>query len=177
MIGKIDKFFLYIEKLNQSIRWFGIACLFFLCLLIIREVIMRCIFNSPSGITVELARTLQIYLGFFCAGYVQSIKAHLNMESLLDYVKPNTRRITLMFGALLGVVYCGFMAYQCWNMFTRSISTHEATLMLEWPMYVVKTPTFIGFTLLGLQFLGDAWAYFRADTESDVLKISTIKEG
>jgi TRAP-type C4-dicarboxylate transport system permease small subunit len=167
MGGKIDRFFLYVGKLNHMLRWVGVGCLLFLCALVVKEVVMRCVFNAPSGVTVELARTIQIYLGFLCAGYVQSIKAHLNMESLLDYVKPRTKKVTLILGALLGVAYCGFMAYGCWNMFIRAIRTHEVTLMLEWPMYLVKTPTFIGFTLLGLQFLKDAWVYFRTDADSE----------
>jgi C4-dicarboxylate transporter, DctQ subunit len=167
MGGKIDRFFVYVGKLNHMLRWVGVGCLLFLCALVVKEVVMRCLFNAPSGVTVELARTIQIYLGFLCAGYVQSIKAHLNMESLLDYVKPKTKKVTLILGALLGFAYCVFMAYGCWNMFIRAIRTHEVTLMLEWPMYLVKTPTFIGFTLLGLQFLSDAWVYFRTDPDSE----------
>jgi len=166
MGDKVDKLFLYIGRLNHMFRWFGIGCLLFLCGLIVKEVFMRCVFNAPSGVTVELARTIQIYLGFLCAGYVQSIKAHLNMESLLDYVKPRSKKMILILGSLMGVAYCAFMAYVCWNMFVHSIRTHEVTLMLEWPMYLVKTPTFIGFTLLGAQFIGDAWTYFRTDSDA-----------
>ena len=111
---------------------------------------------------MELGRTIQIYLGFMCAGYVQSTKAHLNMEDLLDYLKPRTKKVTLMLGSLMGALYCGFMAYESWIMVMHSIRTREVTLMLEWPMSVVKIPTLIGFTLLGAQFVADAWMYYRA---------------
>jgi TRAP-type C4-dicarboxylate transport system permease small subunit len=160
MSGKAERVFFYIGRLNYFLRWFGVVCLLFLCGLIVKEVIMRCAFDSPSGITVELARTLQIYLGFICAGYVQSIKAHLNMEDLLDYVGPRRKKIALIAGSLLGAGFCGIMAYESWGMLFHCIRTSEVTLMLEWPMGIVKAPAFIGFTLLGAQFVTDAWMYW-----------------
>lgn len=160
-MSNVDKIFLCIKKLNYILRWFGVICLLFLALLVVREVVMRCVFNSPSSFTVELARTIQIYLGFICAGYVQSIKAHLNMEDLLDYVKPRTKKTFLILGSLMGAAFCALMAYESWNMCMHSIRTSEVTLMLEWPMILVKAPTFIGYTLLGAQFITDAWMYYR----------------
>ena len=165
-MSKADKFFLCINKFNYILRWFGIGCLLFLTALVVREVIMRCVFNNPSSITVELGRTIQIYLGFICAGYVQSIKAHLNMEDLLDYVRPRTKKIFLILGSLIGAAFCGLMAYESWNMCIHCIRTHEVTLMLEWPMIMVKIPTLVGYTLLGAQFLTDAWMCHR-DIKSD----------
>jgi TRAP-type C4-dicarboxylate transport system permease small subunit len=161
MGSKIDKIFWGVKKLNHSLRWFGVGCLLFLAAVVVNEVFMRTVFNHPIGITVELGRTIQIYLGFMCAGYVQSTKAHLNMEDLLVYVGPGTRKATLMLGSLIGALYCGFMAYESWIMVIHSIRTSEVTLMLEWPMVVVKMPTLIGFTLLGAQFVADAWMYYR----------------
>jgi TRAP-type C4-dicarboxylate transport system permease small subunit len=170
MGGKIDKMFWGVKKLNHSLRWFGVGCLLFLTILIVKEVFMRCVFNAPSSFTVEFARTIQIYLGFMCAGYVQSIKAHLNMEDLLDYVRPRTKKTALILGSLVGAVFCGIMAYESWNMCIHSIRTSETTLMLEWPMILVKLPTFIGFTLLGVQFVADAWFYYR-DIEDHKLTV------
>jgi TRAP-type C4-dicarboxylate transport system permease small subunit len=162
MGDKIDKIFWCVKKLNHSLRWLGVGCLLFLAAVVVNEVFMRSVFNHPISITVELGRTIQIYLGFMCAGYVQSTKAHLNMEDLLDYLKPRTKKVTLMLGSLMGALYCGFMAYESWIMVMHSVRTGEVTLMLEWPMSVVKMPTLIGFTLLGAQFIADAWMYYRA---------------
>jgi TRAP-type C4-dicarboxylate transport system permease small subunit len=170
MSSKADKVFLCIGKLNYFLRWFGVGCLLFLTALIVKEVFMRCVFDEPSGITVELGRTLQIYLGFMCAGYVQSIKAHLNMEDLLDYVGPKKKKLALILGSLMGAGFCGIMAYESWDMVFHSIRTSEVTLMLEWPMYLVKGPTFVGFVLLGAQFITDGWMYWRdvKDAKSSV---------
>jgi C4-dicarboxylate transporter, DctQ subunit len=170
MGDKADKVFLCIRTVNHSLRWFGVGCLLFLTILIVKEVFMRCIFNAPSSFTVEFARTIQIYLGFICAGYVQSIKAHLNMEDLLDYVGPRTKKTALILGSLIGAVFCGIMAYESGDMCIHSIRTSETTLMLEWPMILVKIPTFIGFTLLGAQFVTDAWFYHR-DIEDHKLTV------
>jgi TRAP-type C4-dicarboxylate transport system permease small subunit len=52
----VSQLFLTIEKINYRLRWFGIFCVLVLTILIIREVVMRYVFNSPSGLTVELAR-------------------------------------------------------------------------------------------------------------------------
>ena len=81
------------------------------------------------------------------------MKAHLNMEDLLDYVKPRTKKTTLILGSLMGAALCGLMAYESWNMCIHSIRTSEVTLMLEWPMIVVKIPHLLVIRFLELNLL------------------------
>ena len=142
-----------LDKLNSKMYWFGLASVIVLTVVIVREVFMRYVFNSPSGVTVEFARTLQMYFGFLCAGYVQREKAHLTMEELLEYIKPRTKRIIMMIGSLIGGLFCGIMIYYSWIMFVSSIRFREVTVLLEWPMYLVKLPAVLGFFFLGAQFL------------------------
>jgi C4-dicarboxylate transporter, DctQ subunit len=142
-----------LDKLNSKMFWFGLASVILLTAVVVREVIMRYVFNSPSGVTVEFARSLQMYFGFLCAGYVQREKAHLTMEELLEYVKPRTKRIVMMIGSIFGGLFCGIMIYYSWIMFVSSIRFREVTALLEWPMFWIKLPAVIGFLFLGAQFL------------------------
>jgi TRAP-type C4-dicarboxylate transport system permease small subunit len=157
----VSKIFLTIEKINYRLRWFGIICVLFLTLLIIREVVMRYIFNSPSGITVELARTLQNYIGFVCAGYVQIQKAHLNMDNLLNYFSPKTKNAVLAIGSIIGFLFCGIMGYYSLLMVIASYRMGDVTILLEWPMTYIKAGTLIGYILLGLQYIVDARNYYH----------------
>jgi TRAP-type C4-dicarboxylate transport system permease small subunit len=157
----VSKLFLAIEKINYRLRWFGIICVLFLTVLIIREVVMRYVFNSPSGLTVELARTLQNYIGFICAGYVQVQKAHLNMDDLLNYFSPKTKNAMLATGSIIGFLFCAIMCYYSWLMVIASYRMGDVTTLLEWPMCYIKAGTLIGYILLGLQYIVDAWNYYH----------------
>ena len=142
-----------LDKLNGKMYWFGLGSVIVLAAIVVREVIMRYVFNSPSGVTVEFARSLQLYFGFLCAGYVQRERAHLTLESILDYLKPSIKRKITTIGSVLGALFCGVMIYYSWLMFVASIRMREVTVLLEWPMPLIKLPAVIGFFLLGVQFL------------------------
>jgi C4-dicarboxylate transporter DctQ subunit len=169
----VDKFFLAIDKGNRKMRWLGMFLVLLLTLVVVREVFMRYVFNSPSGITIELARSLQMYFGFLCAGCVQAEKAHLNMDSLLEYLRPKVKLVISVIGSLIGALYCGIMAYYCWLMLAASIRMHEVTAYMEWPMPFIKVAALIGFILVGLQFLADAWLSGRETTNTTAIDMST----
>jgi TRAP-type C4-dicarboxylate transport system permease small subunit len=169
----VSKIFLTIEKINYRLHWFGIFCVLALTFIIIREVIMRYFFNSPSGITVELARALQNYMGFLCAGYVQIRKAHLNMEDLLNYFSPKTKNAVLAVGSIIGFLFCGIMGYYSWLMVIASYRMGDVTILLEWPMTYIKAGTLIGYILLGLQYIVDAWNYYhQMQNPSEIHKLA-----
>jgi TRAP-type C4-dicarboxylate transport system permease small subunit len=150
-----------IREVNLKLRWFGNFCLWVLTFIVIKEVLMRYLFNSPSGLTVELARALQNYMGFVCAGFVQIQKAHLNMDNLLDYFSPKTKNSILAIGSLMAFLFCAIMGYYSWVMLVAAYRMGEVTTLLEWPMSCIKAGTVIGYALLGLQYLVDTWDYYN----------------
>jgi C4-dicarboxylate transporter DctQ subunit len=163
--------FSVIDKVNSSLRWFGVASVLLLTFVVVREVFMRFVFNSPSGWTIEVSVIIQLAYGFLCAGYVLRQRAHITLESIFDYVQHKTRAILLMTGSIMGTIFCGIMAYYSWLMVAASFRLGEVTPFMDWPIFLIKLPVLIGFILLGAQFAADTWRYYQqvsvsSDSES-----------
>lgn len=150
-----------INKVNLAMRWFGVACVILLTLVVTREVFMRYAFRSPSSWTIEVSTIIQLFYGFLCAGYVLHQKAHITWDSIFEHVKQKTRAILLMMGSIMGIFFCGLLTYYSWLMVIASFRWGELTITLGWPMFLIKLPVFIGFILLGLQFISDTHNYYQ----------------
>jgi TRAP-type C4-dicarboxylate transport system permease small subunit len=150
-----------IDKVNSAMQWVGVAAVLLLTLVVTREVFLRYVFNSPSRWTVEVSQTIQVLYGYLCAGYVLRRHAHITWESIFDYVQPKIRAMLLMMGSILGIFFCGIMAYYSWLMVAASFRSGEYTYIMVWPMFLIKSPVLIGFILLGAQYISDTEKYYQ----------------
>ena len=150
-----------IDRVNSAMRWVGVVSVLLLLLIVAGEVFMRFVFNSPSGWTIELSVTIQLVYGFLCAGYVLRQGAHITLESIFEYVQPKTRAALLMTGSIMGTFFCCIMAYYSCLMLIASFRLGDHTAFAGWPVFLLKLPVFIGFILLGGQFIVETYKDYQ----------------
>lgn len=163
MIGKIiSRMIDIIEGINKSMHWPVIILLISMTFLINLEVIMRYIFNRPTQFTTEFCQIIQVALAMLGAGYVLKNKGHVNVEIVFMTLRGKWRAYVGFVFSLLGVLYCGVLAWLGWLSVESSISVGERSFDLGLYLWPVKTLFVLGICLFGLQFIVDSYEYFNS---------------
>ncbi len=128
-------------------RWLGILAVIFIIAMMlstIADVSGRYLFNSPIVGTVELNRTLLVYVVFLTLAYAQLKQKHIRVTMLLDRFPPMPRIVIDGLCLLLALVYVGFVTYG------GSIVAYEMTLAGEHETGLINFPMWPG--RIGLAF-------------------------
>jgi C4-dicarboxylate transporter DctQ subunit len=160
-----------LNKISSVLAWLGFFSVLALVLLIGHDVFMRYVLNNPTRWTLEVAMGIQLFFGFLCAGYVLREGGHIRMQLLIEHVSRKTRSWLFMITSVLGVFLCGILAYYAWLMTVSSYRFGELTSLVEYPIWWLKSIIFLGFSLLGIQFIAETYKYYRqikgADADDD----------
>jgi TRAP-type C4-dicarboxylate transport system permease small subunit len=153
------------------LAWLGLFSVLALVLLIGQDVFMRYVLNSPTRWTLETAMGIQLFFGFLCAGYVLREGGHIRMQLLIEHVSRKTRLWLYMITSILGFFLCVILVYYAWLMTASSYRVGELTALVAYPIWWLKSIIFLGFFLLGLQFIAETYKYYRqikgADDDKD----------
>jgi len=160
-----------LNRVNSAMAWVGIISVMLLVLLIARDVFMRYVLNSASGWMLEVAMGIQLLYGFFCAAFVLKEGGHVGVRVLTDRVSHKTRSVMFLINSIMGIFICGAMAYYCWLMTQASYRMKEITTLLGYPVFLLKLTLVIGFALLGLQFIAEAYKYGQLLKKGDADKV------
>ena len=138
-------------------------------LILINEVILRYVFNSPTiwahETTIFICGMTFIYGGLYCAARDQ----HIRVVLLYDAVPKEWRRVLNVFISIISAAAAGMFAWASWTMVTRAAFTPDGTFRLErsgsaWdPVYpgLVKVSLFVIMSVLCIQFLVLTYNYLR----------------
>jgi TRAP-type C4-dicarboxylate transport system permease small subunit len=85
---------------------------FFLCFLVVADVLGRVLFNSPVKGTPEIVSTSIVIICFLQAGYAIRSGGMLNVDALVKHLSPGMQSWMVAIGALLGA---GFFGFLCWG--------------------------------------------------------------
>jgi TRAP-type mannitol/chloroaromatic compound transport system permease small subunit len=96
------------------------------------------------------------------AGYVLKNKGHVNVEIVFMTLRGKWRAYVGFVFSLLGVLYCGVLAWLGWLSVESSISVGERSFDLGLYLWPVKTLFVLGICLFGLQFIVDSYEYFNS---------------
>lgn len=85
---------------------------FFLCFLVVADVLGRIFFNSPVKGTPEIVSTSIVVICFLQAGYAIRSGGMLNVDAIVKKFSPAGQSWMVALGALLGA---GFFGFLCWG--------------------------------------------------------------
>ena len=152
----------FLNKISSVLSWFGFVSVLVLVILIAHDVFMRYVLNNPTRWTTEVAMGIQLLFGFLCAGYVLKEDGHIRMEAVLLSVRRITRLWMLMITSILSFFLCVILVYYSWLMALSSLRMDERTGVVGYPTYILKFAVVLGFSLLGVQFIAEAFKYWKS---------------
>jgi TRAP-type C4-dicarboxylate transport system permease small subunit len=91
---------------------------FFLCFLVVADVLGRIFFNSPVKGTPEIVSTSIVVICFLQAGYAIRSGGMLNVDAIVKKFSPGGQSWMVALGALLGASFFGFL---CWGSFEPAV--------------------------------------------------------
>lgn len=148
----MDKLLNFIDDLNDRVgRLFSYAVLV-MFVLVLLEVILRYVFNSPTVWSNELTQMLFGAYVVLSGGYILRWGGHVNVDIFYDRLSARGKAVIdiitfplfLMFSIML-VVYGGFLSWESLQIWEHSESAWNA------PLYPVKLMIPLGALLMTLE--------------------------
>jgi TRAP-type C4-dicarboxylate transport system permease small subunit len=148
-----------IDLLSRLDGWMGAGCLVSLTALMLAEVLLRALSNVfpwvPADIPVAWEYSSYLMAATFTFGAAMTLRAggHIRVTLVLARVSPATRRRMETVLAVLGVGFCGYlawaMAYFTWRSFESGQTSVSSGTLMWIPQFFVT----FGVVLLTVQFV------------------------
>lgn len=146
-----------IEALFDKMLDAGILCcavlVFLAWLVTCLEIFCRQFFNHPLVWTVEAAEFMMLYVLFLGAAWVLRVEEHIQVDILIELLKPRTRTLLTAFNSVLGIIVSATLVWYgastTMTHYRDGIRTFTAMELPQWP-FLLAIP--IGSFFLLLQF-------------------------
>jgi len=128
---------------------------FFLCFLILADVVGRTLLNTPLHGTIEIVANSIVMIVFLQAGYAIRSHSMLRTEVLVNTLGPNGRRVALGFADLLGIAFFLIILLGGFDPAIRSFvnGEFEGEGALRVPVWPTRFTIVIGSALAILNYL------------------------
>jgi TRAP-type C4-dicarboxylate transport system permease small subunit len=89
----------------------GQGVLMVMVLLVVTDIVLRRLFNSPLTWSLEAVEVMLVIVVFFSVAYCAVKDSHVSIDVLVARLPAMTRRIIDVFTHLLGIALFGFMTW------------------------------------------------------------------
>ena len=148
-----------IEVLSRLDGWLGAGCLVTLTALMLAEVLVRALSNVfpwvPADIPVAWEYSSYLMAATFTFGAAMTLRAggHIRVTLVLARVSPATRRRMETVLAVLGVCFCGYLAWAMAYFTWRSFESGQTSVSSGTLMWIPQVFVTFGIVLLTVQFV------------------------
>lgn len=148
-----------IDRLGRLDGWLGALCLTSMTLLILAEVTVRLLSRYipwiPGHIPVAWEYGSYLMAASFTFGAAMTLRAggHIRVNLLLTSAGPTLRRILEIGGALVGLLFTGFLAYAMVRFTHGSFERGSTAISSDTPLWIPQAVVTFGIVLLACQFL------------------------
>lgn len=146
------------------------------------QVVMRYFFNAGMIWALEASVYMFAWLIMIGISYAVRVHAHIGVDVAVKLLAPNVRRIVGLAAVGLCVLYAGIMLVGSYNYIYKLYRLGVFAEDLPLRRWVLGSILPIGFALLGLRLLEQAWAIFigkakgfeLADEAADALELAHV---
>jgi TRAP-type C4-dicarboxylate transport system permease small subunit len=148
-----------IDLLSRLDGWMGAGCLVSLTALMLAEVLLRALSNVfpwvPADIPVAWEYSSYLMAATFTFGAAMTLRAggHIRVTLVLARVSPATRRRMETVLAVLGVGFCGYLAWAMAYFTWRSFESGQTSVSSGTLMWIPQAFVSFGIVLLTVQFV------------------------
>ena len=119
---------------------------------VLREVIGRYAFNSPTEWVLEFCEYGLLLLVYLGGAYTLLVDGHVKIDLFYYRWSNRGKYISDIFSSVLGLIYCGVLIWQGYRLAIGSYKTNAVSSgALPWPLFPLQIVVPIGCILLGLQ--------------------------
>ena len=131
------------------------------------EVMVRYFFNSPTVWVMEITIYVVIASTFLALSYVLVQKAHVRVDTFINYLSPRTAATLEAFTSVLAILYCLVLDWQSAKITYGLYESWEVSpTLLKIPMFIPQLFIPLGSLFLTLQFIRHFWALVQRLTSS-----------
>ena len=148
-----------IDVLSRLDGWLGAGCLVTLTALMLAEVLLRALSNVfpwvPADIPVAWEYSSYLMAATFTFGAAMTLRAggHIRVTLVLARVSSATRRRMETVLAVLGVGFCGYLAWAMAYFTWRSFESGQTSVSSGTLMWIPQIFVTFGIVLLTVQFV------------------------
>ena len=151
MLALISKAINRLTWLSELIAEIGLVGLL---LIVIHEVIVRYVFDSPTLFSVELSEYLLVLVVFMSIGWVLKEDRHVAVSFVVDLMP---RKVRLGMNVLTSVLTMAFLGILVWKggrtAVTAYTGDYHSSSLLNFPMWIPYVLIPLGALVLSLQYL------------------------
>lgn len=140
------------DQISKLFGWIGAPLPFLCALMIVYEIVMRTLFDSPTVWAAELTAMMCATCYFFGGAWNIRIDGHVRVDIIYTRLPPRVRAGVNCLNYLFFALYICFMIRVVWPYMIQAIylkeSMHTLWDPLMWPLKIIM---FVGFVLVLLQ--------------------------
>lgn len=106
-----SSFKLILFRFSSILNNFGMAVLMIMVLLLVADVVLRRIFNSPLSWSMEVVKVMLVVVVFFAEAYCGTRGGHISIDILTSRFPRKVQAVLNPFICFLGVLLFGSMAW------------------------------------------------------------------
>ncbi|MBN1367894.1 MAG: TRAP transporter small permease [Dehalococcoidales bacterium] len=157
----IKKFFSYIDMgigtISHSVGFLSIIFLVFMMFLIVIDIFLRAVFNSPIPGTFEFTEFIMIIATFLGLPWATFMEAHIQVSSLTSKLSPRLKETLIIINYILVIGLCALISSSSYveALAIRKIGIVSAiTNIPKYPFYIlVSIGYFLTFLVLIVQLV------------------------
>ncbi|HWR30903.1 MAG TPA: TRAP transporter small permease [Negativicutes bacterium] len=98
-------------KINKLMDGVAVLCMALILLLVVAQVVMRYVFNSPLVWSEELAVYVMVWMTFIGSVICMRDNEHIEVTILVDYLPHSLQRGAFVFSRLVSAIFWVIVAY------------------------------------------------------------------
>lgn len=176
---KKSKLRLLFEKTVVGMSFVGSVIIFITMLIIVYDIIMRQVFNSPFLGTAELIRNSIVIIVFLQITNTLMQGRHIRTTLIVDRLSHKGKLILYTFAAVLGLILFTLIAYSGFQPAITSIleGQYEGEGALRVPTFPARFAIVIGSIFMIIQFLITIYDAFKHGIVDDVDELDEEEVG
>ena len=149
----LDRIIASCDRLDAVLVWACALATIGAGLVLTYSVLARYFLHISTDWQDEMAVFLLVGATFLSAPYVQSVRGHIAIEALEEFLPRKARRFRALVSDIVCLAFCGFFDWQCWLLLLEAIDDGRVTDS-AWapPLWIPYSLMTAGMTFLCLRF-------------------------
>ena len=141
------------DRLDKVLVWACALATIAAGLVLTYSILARYFLQISTDWQDEMAVFLLVGAIFLSAPYVQSVRGHIAIEALEEFLPRGLERFRALISDIVCLAFCGFFDWQCWLLLLEAIDDGRVTDS-SWapPLWIPYSLMTAGMTLLCLRF-------------------------
>ena len=140
-------------KFNKLMDGIAVLCMVLILVLVLAQVVMRYVFNTPLTWSEELAVFVMIWLTFIGSLICMRDNEHIEVTILVDHMPRALKRIVMIFSRLASIIFLLVVAYYGLELVMENVGVTSVANQLSMGLV---------YTIIPLSSLGMVYYLIRA---------------